>query len=717
MRACELSLFLAVPFIVFADAAVSDERKIRLSGDVTEERVARETRSGENWLVNGGRFSGEHYSPLTQIDDSNVARLGLAWVTDIPSFTMAAEPLVVDGVVYLSGGLNWVFALDAVTGEVLWKFDPQVRLDLSIATSFGARMNRGVAVWKGVVYTGTGDCRLIAIDATSGEKLWEARVCDAQEGRGAAIRLAPRVGGGLVFMGHAGSDYQVRSSLSAFDAATGEEVWRFWTVPGDPAKGAFETPELERASKTWARGWAEKGGGAIWEGIRYDPATQSVFFGTASASPMNVKRRGPGDNLFTNCIMAVDAATGRYKWHYQTVPSDAWNYDASMPLIVTNLELNGVRRRVVMQAPKNGFFYVLDARTGELLAADPIVKVTWATHIDMKTGRPVEVPGARYYENEDSDQPVRIAPTFAGAHNWQAMSFSSRTGLVYVPVTDMAANFSAGGFFGARTDLLGYGPEEEVPLGVGKLLAWDPVGRRARWSVDYPLAFNGGVLSTAGDLVFHGTGSGEFRAYRAASGELLWSRKTGTSILAAPVSYRAGGEQYVLVGAGIGGALGIIGSIRASSPDAQGPSRLFAFKLDGKAPMPPSEQRLPPVPRPPPRATSAEQVERGAEVWLNLGCEICHGEHVIGVGPRDLPGALPDLRYMAKATHEEWHGIVLGGNRRLQGMPSFRDSLSVEDSEALQAYVIEQSWKAYEGSASEPARYSIPQVSLAISSI
>ena len=692
----------------------------RRFGDVTEARVLEEAVSGENWLVNGGRFSGEHFSPLEQITAGNVDRLGLAWFADVPSFTLVAEPIVVDGVIYLSGSLNQVFALDAHTGEMLWQFDPQIRLDVSLGNSYGARMNRGVAVWEGRVYIGTAVCTLIAIDAAKGTRLWESRVCNPREGVGAHIRGAPRVGGGKVFIGYAGSSYEARSSLVAFDAVTGQEAWRFWTVPGDPAKGGFETPELERASKTWANGWAERGGGSVWEGIRYDPVTGSVFFGTASANPLNVSQRGPGDALFTNSIMAVDAETGTYKWHYQTVPEDTWDYDAAMPLIVTDLEYGepsagehegaplvnnepsaGERegqaprskqtRRVVMQAPKNGFFYVLDAHTGELLAADPIVEVTWASHIDMATGRPVEIPGARYYANENPEQPVAVKPQAAGAHNWYPMSFSPLTRLVYIPATDLATYYSAGGPWGLTLAA----PEEPFPFGTGKLLAWDPVLREAAWSVDYPLPFNGGVLATAGGLVFQGTAGGEFRAYRDASGELLWSSKTGSSILAAPVSFLVEGEQHVLAPAGIGGGNGLITPTQSATPDAQGPSRLFAFKLGGKEQMP-SLADPAPVPRPPARTASREQIERGEQIWLV--CGHCHGSEAIGVGPRDVAGAVPDLRYMTAEAHAAWDDIVLGGSLSLTGMPGFHEEISPEDSEAIRAYLIEQAWKLYESS-------------------
>ena len=464
-----------------------------------------EENSGENWLVNGGRFSGEHFSPLSQINAENVSKLGLAWGVDIPSpIGLSAEPLVIDGVIYLTGIRSVVYALDAVTGKLLWQFDPGVRLDLGYGVSLTSRWNRGVAVWAGAVYVGTGDCRLFAIDAEKGTKLWEAPVCDPTSGSlGGGVTGAPRVGDGKVFMGHFGSDGGMRGSLTAFDAKTGKEAWRFWTVPGDPEKGGIDNEALEMASKTWTGGWAKMGGGAVWEGIRYDPVTGLVIFGTASTLPLSVKERGPGDNLFTNAVVAVDADSGEYRWHYQSTPEDGWDYDATMPKIVTDIELNGLKRRVVFEAPKNGFFYVIDARSGKLLAADAIATVTWASHVDLETGRPVTLAGARYWEDPEG-RPVQVEPNVWGSHNWHAMSYSPQTALIYIPVTDMPTTWTPGGMLGAMPDALGVGPDEKLPPNVGRLLAWDPVKREARWKVNHPIPYNGGILSTAGNLVFQG---------------------------------------------------------------------------------------------------------------------------------------------------------------------------------------------------------------------
>ena len=672
------------------------------AGQVTESRVLAEADSGDNWLVNGGRFSGEHFSPQSRISEENIGELGLAWATDIPSpIGLSAEPLVIDGVVYLTGIRSVVYALDAASGALLWQFDPQVRLDMGFGNSLWSRWNRGVAVWEGRVYVGTGDCRLVAIDAAAGTQLWEAPVCDPAQGMGPGITGAPRVGGGRVYMGYAGSDTAVRGSLAALDAATGEELWRFWTVPGDPANG-FESDALEMASRTWAGGWAQAGGGVVWDGIRYDPVTGLVIFGTASTVPLNVAMRGAGDALFTNSVVAVDAATGVYRWHYQTVPEDAWDYDATMPKIVTDITFRGSPRRVVLEAPKNGFLYVLDANTGRLLSADPIATVTWASGIDIETGRPVVNPEAQYFADA-SGAPVRVWPNVWGSHNWQPMSYSPVTGLVYIPVADMPSTYRGGDLMGMGVDIeaMGYGPDEDVPPDAGRLLAWDPVAREARWRVDHPIPYNGGVLSTAGNLVFQGTATGEFRAYAADTGERLWSVETGSSIQAAPVSYRAGGEQYVLVAIGRAGGIASSAESRTAAPHARGPARVLAFKPGGDAAMPVPTPRVP-VPEPPARLGTVEQVAAGGALWSAYGCTGCHGAHAIGMGSRALGGGLPDLRHMPGSAHEEWDPVVLEGSRAAAGMPGFAAAgMGTDDSRALQAYVIDRAWAAYEGAVAQ----------------
>ena len=694
--ASSVLLWIVVP-------AANAETSSKSAGNVDSARIAAEEKSGANWLVKGGRLTGEHFSPLDQINANNVNALGLAWATDIASpIGLVAEPLVVDGVAYLSAPLSIVHALDAVTGKLLWTFDPEVKPGLAPATSIAARFNRGVAVWKGSVIVGTGDCRLVAIDAAEGTKLWDAPACDpldgiAKGGGGAGITGAPLVADDKVFIGYLGTQAGARGSLGAFDAATGKELWRFWTVPGDPAgpsKGV-ETKALEKASKTWPNGWAQFGGGGVWDAMHYDPVTGYVLFGTASPIPPSITDRGKGDALYTNSVIAVDADTGAYRWHFQTVPEDAWDYDATMPKIVADVTIDGKQRRVVFEAGKNGFFYVLDARTGEFLSADVIAKITWASHVDPKTGRPVVVAGGRYWESEGPNPPAPIYPSAFGARNWEPMAYSPKTGLVYMPIADMPTPFSGEGR-ARMLDVVGLGPDETAPPNSGRLLAWDPVARKKRWSVEHAVPFNGGVLATAGDVVFQGLGTGELQAYDARTGKPLWSRKTGSSIQAAPVTYRVGMDQYVMVVIGSGGGMRLIINRVATTPDARGPARVLAFKLGGKAEIPLAPVRELPVPKPPPRTATAEELKKATAVWTMFDCQTCHGSLAMALGNVERGGAIPDLRY-SPLLYSGWEGVVLKGQLAPQGMPGFGErGMTAEDSAAIRTYVIEQAWRAYE---------------------
>ena len=499
----------------------------RKPGNVTEARVMAEVSEGTNWLVGGRDFNEQHFSPLKQVTDKNIGKLGLAWATDIESaMGLATEPIVVDGVIYLSAPQSRIYAVDASSGKVLWRFDPKVRLD-RMRNSWSARTNRGLAVWAGKVYIGTGDCRLVAVDASSGEKAWESPVCDGSQ---TGITGAPHVAKGKVFIGYNGSDIGVRGSVVAFDAETGKQAWRFWTVPGDPAQG-FESKALEMAVKTWSGDkWWEVGGGDVWDPITYDPATGLLLFGTAGATPEvlfgdKADKIVGGDRLFAGCVVAVNADTGEYAWHFQT--STQHYHNENMHILLADLVMGGEKRHVAMTAPKNGFFYVLDAATGKFLAGKAIAKTSWAASFDSKTGRAVEIS-----EPQDGHWPM------SGGHNWWPMSYSPLTGLVYLPLHDVKAHRVAPNEF----------PEE------GKLLAWDPVSESARWVVEQPIATNSGVLSTAGNLVFQGEGTGEFAAYAADSGKKVWSIRTGSAIHSVPVTFAVKGEQYILVPVGWGSA-------------------------------------------------------------------------------------------------------------------------------------------------------------------
>ncbi len=655
------------------------------AGDVDEERVLAESSSGENWFLKGGNFRGQHFSPLDQVHDGNVAHLGLAWSTTLPvPDGVSATPIVVDGVVYLSGAWSVVFAIDAANGEVLWQFDPDVRSRLAEdpGMSWTARVNRGVAVWQGKVFATTADCRLIALDAATGRKLWTRQTCERSLGY--AITDSPYVGGDLVFVGNAGSESgeKNRGYVSAYEADSGELRWRFFTVPSDrPEENT--TSALRMAAKTWSGDALAKfgGGGSAWNEMTYDPESGLLYFGTAGALPYphHLRTPGGGDNLFTSSVLAVDTATGVYAWHYQTVPEDSWEYNATMNIVLADLEFGGKLRKALLIAPKNGFHYALDRQTGELLTAGNYARVNWATHINPESGRPVLADGARYWERPG--EAVAVWPNMWGAHSWNAMAFSPETGLVYIPVIDVPS-IVTGYRDGDFDDTLEIATEVDgKPFAPGKLVAWDPVASEPRWRVDRTLPFNGGVLATAGNLVFQGDAEGLFSAYAADTGDRRWSLATGSNITAAPVSYAMDGVQYVLVPVGGGGGVQFVYPDMHAGETARGPVRLMAFALDGKLPMPefPAVVRsLPPQPK---LDASAAEIDAGRHLY-SLECKGCHGNNAMA----RHGGSVPDLRYATAATHAAWHGIVIGGALRAQGMPGY--GLSVEQSEAVRNYVL-----------------------------
>jgi quinohemoprotein ethanol dehydrogenase len=653
-------------------------------GEVTEVRVAADATSGDDWLLNGRTSDARHFSPLTQITDKNANTLGLAWYLDFPGgMGVVAEPIVVDGVIYISAPLSIVYAVDAATGKIVWKFDPKIRLNQAINGSYSARVNGGVAVWHGKVYVGTGDCRLIAIDAAAGTKVWEATVCEPTQ---TGITQAPHIAKGKILIGYNGSDDGVRGSLVAYDADSGKEVWRFWTVPGDPSK-PFETKALEMAAKTWQGKDSWKIGGAdVWNAITYDDATGLVIFGTAGAGVdygefESIKTSGP--RLFSGCILAVSAETGEYAWHFQT--SSPGMQTENNHIVMADLTIGGEKHHVAMTAPKNGFFYVLDAKTGKLLAANPLVKTTWASAYDVPSGHAVETPvsagGGRQWT----------------VHNWWPMSYDEQTGLVYIPTTDRQANAKAA----VETGESGNGL-------MGRLMAWDPVTQKPRWSVEEQIATNGGVLSTAGNLVFQPQGTGEFVAYTADEGKKVWSVQTGSASEGVPVTYSLNGTQYVITAVGWGSGSRLFAPARtmATPESKRGPTRLLAFKLGGTVPFPVPKDVVPPVPEPPKQTADAATIKKGEMLYRKFVCDGCHSPGLDGSGAWVLDGAVPDLRYAPPDVHRDWYAIVLGGSHWDQGMPGFADppkfafpheKMTAADADALHAFAIDGAWKAYRG--------------------
>lgn len=660
---------------------------------VNASRIIHADQEPGNWLTFGRTYNEQRFSPLKQINDQNAGQLGLAWYVDLDTRRgQEATPIVVDGVMYFTTAWSKVFAVNAATGEKLWSYDPKVPPEWGINGCCDV-VNRGVAVWQGKVFVGTFDGRLVALDAASGKLLWETLTIDPKFRY--SITGAPRVVKGKVLIGNAGAEFGVRGYLSAYDADTGKLIWRFYTVPGDPAK-PFEAPILEKAVKTWTGEWWKFGPGAtVWDTIVYDPDLDFVYIGVGNGTPWDRKTRSPkgGDNLFTCSVIALKADTGEYVWHYQETPADAWDFDSAESIILADLTIGQTPRKVLLHAPKNGFFYVLDRVTGELISAQPYTAVTWASGIDLKSGRPIENPAARYSE---SGKGALVAPGPLGGHSWHSMSFSPLTGLVYLPVLEAGFFYKSDEHFhpkslafNAGLDMVAAGLPQvpEVKKNIlasvkGRLSAWDPVQQKEVWRVDRPSPVNGGLLSTAGNLVFEGTAQGTLEALRADNGARLWSAETQSGVVAAPVTYTVNGEQYVAVLAGWGGVFPLAtGEIARHYGRPQNVPRMLAFKLGAKSALP-ALPELPPRQLKPPRAiANAATVQRGAALYQNF-CSGCHGD--VGVSG----GVLSDLRYSGTLDSGQWFDVVMKGMLKSRGMVSFEKELTRPDVAAIRAYVV-----------------------------
>jgi len=661
---------------------------------------------GANWLSYGRTYDEQRFSPLTAVNDANVSQLGLEWSSDLDTARgQEATPIVVDGVMYVTTAWSMVKAYDAATGKPLWSYDPQVPRSKLIDVCCDA-VNRGVAVYQGKVYVATLDGRLIALNADDGKVIWSELTIP--EGSHMAITGAPRIVKGKVLIGSAGAEYITRGYLAAYDAESGKLVWKFYTVPGDPSK-PFEGKHLEAAAKTWAPdAWKNGGGGTVWDSITYDPKTDLVFFGTANAEPWNPSARGSaaGDSLYTASIVAVKADTGEYAWHFQETPEDRWDFDSNQQIMVADIPVNGKPQHVILHAPKNGFFYTLDAATGKFISGKPFAKINWATGLDPVTGKPIVNPDAKY---EITGKPWVGMPGAIGAHSWTPMSYSPKTGLVYVPANETAQVYNAAakgwkpGTVGFQLGLELGGLEIPADKAIraataastnGSLVAWDPVAGKARWSVPYPTATNGGTLATAGNIVFQGTAGGEFRAYAADTGKQLWSFATQSGVIAAPMTYSVKGVQYVAILVGWGGVLDVSGGMLVSktrmTPNI---SRLLVFRIGGtaKLPAPPPEGKR--VLDPPPFTGKPEQVTDGSSHYGN-SCSVCHGNAAVaGSVNRDVrhSAALGDPKL--------WQQIVHDGLLKDNGMVAWAGQYSTEQIENIRQYVIKRANedKALEG--------------------
>ena len=514
---------------------------------VTDTRIASADLSPGEWLTHGRDYAEQRFSSLEQINTQTVGELGLAWYFDLDYRRgIEATPLVADGVMYTTGSWSVVYAIDAASGELLWKYDPQVPREKAQFFCCDA-VNRGVALWEDRVFVGTLDGYLIALNRNTGKVIW--KVATIEPGQPFAITGAPRIVGGKVVIGNGGAEYGVRGYVTAYDGESGDQVWRFYTVPGDPSQ-PFESAAMEMAAATWSGSewWKLGGGGTVWDSMAFDPELGLLYIGVGNAGPWSPRVRSPGggDNLFVSSIVALNADTGEYVWHYQTTPGDAFDYTATQHIILLDLEIDGAQRQVLVQAPKNGFFYVIDRLTGELISAENFVPVNWAEGIDLETGRPRLVDQV-FYETG----PRLTIPGPAGAHNWQPMAYSPLTGLVYIPAQqlpyvhgdDPGFQFIKG-FWNTASDwsLSAFpdDPEAAAEAGAmvfGRLIGWDPVMQKAQWTVERPLPWGGGLLATAGNLIFQGMPDGKFLALGAESGEQLWSFDAQTGVVAAPMTY------------------------------------------------------------------------------------------------------------------------------------------------------------------------------------
>ena len=646
----------------------------------------------EDWRLHGGSQTDQRFSPLNQINAETVSRLGLLWSQELgTSRGLEATPIVEQGVIYTTGSWSVVFALDARTGETKWSYDPRVPRERAYFFCCDV-VNRGVAVHNGKVYVGTLDGRLIALDQLTGTPVWSVQTTDPTKAY--SITAAPVIARDKVLIGNAGSEYGVRGYVTAYDAETGKQLWRFYTVPGNPNNG-FESKAMEIAAETWhgKDWWQAGGGGTPWEGMSYDPDLDLLFFGTGNASTWYRALRGEGDSLYTASILAVKASTGELAWYFQTTPGDSFDYDATQPLLQADLTIGGRPRKVLLQANKNGFFYVLDRQTGEFISAAPFVSgITWASGVDSKTGLPIESPGV------GDANPKLLSPESTGAHNWNPMAFHPTTGLVYFPArlgTQMVHVPDRKWKYDPNRDNVGIDGAYEGPLFAkmasmpppsGELLAWDPMAQKAVWRAKYPVLDGGGVLATGGNLIFQGRADGIFAAYRAMDGKEVWRFDAATGIMAPPVTYTVDGVQYVTVMAGWGGAAGLINApeVGAVKP---GWGRILTFVLDGKAILkaPFFGHRNPPRP-----AITAKQdplaVHAGG-LLFNSHCFLCHGLNAVA-------GPLPDLRYSSKEVLDSLLLIVLGGARASRGMPSYKKILSEEEAKAIRAYIIARGQEA-----------------------
>ena len=680
-RAGLMGALVAVVGTGYAMDAVKEQVPASMAGD------ARST----DWVLLGNSADIQHHSGLSQINTETVSDLGIAWAIDLPTRDgLVGNPLIKNGRIFQGGSQSQVFAHDLKTGKLLWTHEPLAdRPPGSFLETWLRSINRGVALYEDLVIIGTSDCRLVAIDQATGAKRWETKTCDGKQNY--MITGAPRVGGDKVFIGNSCADMGLnRGHVDAVDARTGKHLWRFYTVPGDPDKPQ-DSELYEMAAQTWGDGWYEKtkGCGSVWDAMVYDSELDQLIIGTGAPAPSDPTKRGKdaGDELFTNAVVALDAETGAYRWHFTQVPGDAWNYEPAVGLMTATLPIDDKDRRVVLSVPKNGFVYVLDAKTGEFISGRNYVPVNWAKGLDDETGRPIFDPAARYWEAADGESTI-VVPSSAGAHDWTALAFDPQKNVLYVPAITMPEQFerTASGEYSYDYSLDSEG--EQKWQAFGEIVAWDPVTQSEVWRQRHGLPLNGGALHTAGGLVFQGTAEGYLKAYDATSGEQLGSFAAGGAIRAAPSTVVDDGIQYIVVPAGAPSSSTASSGLTdySSTKESRSRPRLLAFVLGGNAPTPawaaPLTFRKPPVDRYPPAVAAM-----GEAIYEGAGCVACHG-----FGGQSVGGAAADLRVRLPA-NLAYLKAVLGGafEPRMPAVP-----LDDTSTEALYAYLVNTAWRAYE---------------------
>ena len=675
--------------------------KEKVFGDINTQRIINADKEPQNWLSHGRDYNEQRYSPLNKINKNTINKLELEWSIDMDTTRgLEATPIVDNGIMFVTSAWSIIYAIDAKTGKSLWVYDPEVPKVWSKKACCDV-VNRGAAVWKGFVFLATLDGRLLKLKAKSGEVVWEINTIIDRE-LDYTITGAPRIANNKIFIGNGGADMGgVRGYVSAYDTESGNLIWRFYTIPGDPSK-PFEHEELNEAAKSWnGQWWLMGGGGTVWNSIVYDPDFNQVYLGTGNGQPWNIEIRSPGggDNLYLSSIVALDADSGEMKWYYQTTPEDKWDYTATQDIMLAEMNVDGEDKKVLMQAPKNGFFYVIDRENGELLRAHNYVPTNWATHIDLETGRPVI--------NEDKDyiqKPEWVLPGSYGGHNWQAMSYDPNLGLVYIPTHEVAGIFvpikgyykMKPGTFNTGTDFYvndAVATMSGIPPVTGAIKAFDPLTGETKWSVAHNHFWNGGTLSTASGITFQGNSSGRFVAYDSENGTILWSKEVQTGMIAPPITYEIDGEQYVAILAGDGGAGNSVGDNFGADKEIAAvlygnEGRLLSFKIGGKSKLPVLERKNKIIPEQPLINASSEDILMGEKLYSNY-CGACHGAGVRGK-------TIVDLRYLSKDKHKNFNAIVLEGLLEENGMANFSNLINQKETDQIHSFIISTATKARE---------------------